>query len=72
MPPLNLLDPHPCRPQQLDSAMDAMDARTERRSWAEEMEARDLTLPSSSSEDDLMDAWMEATRQKNADGSLAM
>ncbi|KAG0139337.1 hypothetical protein CROQUDRAFT_101715 [Cronartium quercuum f. sp. fusiforme G11] len=77
--PTPLLNPshsHPRGPPRLDDAMDdamdvsdASDTPLGCRTWANKMDKEDL-VPPSSTEDDLMDAWLEATKNRNADGSV--
>ncbi|KAG0151938.1 hypothetical protein CROQUDRAFT_86148 [Cronartium quercuum f. sp. fusiforme G11] len=71
LPPL--LPPDPCHhhSQQKIHWMDASDAHHSSRSWADEMDVEDH-LQSQSMEDELMDAWIEATRHTGSDGNVIL
>ncbi|KAG0145849.1 hypothetical protein CROQUDRAFT_93314 [Cronartium quercuum f. sp. fusiforme G11] len=73
-PPLIPPDPYLRRTQQQDHVMDALDASNTcsgRRNWADKMDEVDQS-PSPATEDDLMEAWLEATRSTTADGDVVL
>ncbi|KAG0149563.1 hypothetical protein CROQUDRAFT_88894 [Cronartium quercuum f. sp. fusiforme G11] len=77
MPPPPPPDPRWDRCDQADYCMDLTDAsntqdtRSERRSWADEVAEAESNQPTSM-EDDLMDAWLEATKHTGADGNVVL
>ncbi|KAG0140960.1 hypothetical protein CROQUDRAFT_664460 [Cronartium quercuum f. sp. fusiforme G11] len=71
LPPLLPPDPRRHHSQQQIHRMDASDARHSGGSWADEMDVEDH-LQSQSTEDELMDAWIEATRHTGSDGNVIL